>query len=500
MARKRIQQTVPKEKEVIKYKNQNIRSLNAARQGRLDDLDETYSINLDLTSSIYTIRNRSRALAQNDPHITKALQLWRNNIIGNTGIDLHVQSTKQNGRLDDNPNKMIELAWKDWGKYGISTTDGCMSFVELNKLIIESVARDGEFFAIKKFGSQFGPAGFQLDLIPIECLSHAYNGYTSNGNVIFQSVEFDRNLRPVAYWLSSQLKNPMATLSNAIPTAPSIRIPADQCYHLFERHYVGQVRGFPWIVSAILALHHLNAYRISELEMARVASLKQLYFTIPVGEGGISQEDIDAIGQINTNLTPGGADILPMGATPTVVDFNSPNSNMPDFIKAQLKAAASGLCMSYSAIANDLESINFSSAKYSFLEDQTMFKNKQQWFIDNFLDRVYRDWLKYQLDTNRIPLPANKYSKYCSVKWTPRGFASVNLVETAKSAIMLYQLGIASLSQLSAELLGVDFDETIKSIAEENEKMETLGIKLPVMADILKLEALTQQQENQQNK
>jgi lambda family phage portal protein len=462
----------------------------------MEDLNETRNINFDLSSSIATLRSRCRALAQNDPHITKALNSWRNNIIGNTGIDLHVQARKQNGTLDDVLNKLVEDAWWEFGKYGVSTTCGTMTFVELEKLIIESIARDGEFLAIKKFGSQFGPSGFQLDLIPIEYLSHAFNGYADNGNIIFQSIEFNRYLRPVAYWISDELINPTVTTFTQSYKQPSIRIPAEDCYHIFEKHYVGQVRGFPWIVSAVLPIHHLNSYRISELEQARIASLKQLFYTMPAGSEGMSQEDIDAAGRINTRLEPGGADILPQGVVPQVIDFNSPNSDMPDFIKAQLKAISSGLCMSYSALANDLESINFSSAKYAFAEDVTMYQNKQAWFIDHFLGRVYVDWLKYQFDTGRISIPGSKYTKCLDVKWTPRGFKSVNLVETAKAATLLYQLGLASLTQLSAELLGVDFEETITQIAAENKRLEALGIKLPAMIDILKLEALTAAETN----
>jgi capsid protein len=150
--------------------------------------------------------------------------------------------------------------------------------------------------------------------------------------------------------------------------------------------------------------------------------------------------------------------------------------------------------LSYSSIANDLESINFSSAKYSFAEDVTTFQNKQQWFIDHFLNRVYEDWLKYQVDSGRLAIPATKYSKCLSPKWTPRGFRSVNLTETAKAATMLYQLGLASLTQLSSEFLGLDWEETITQIAAEQQKMESLDVELPALVDILKLEALESSQ------
>jgi capsid protein len=144
-----------------------------------------------------------------------------------------------------------------------------------------------------------------------------------------------------------------------------------------------------------------------------------------------------------------------------------------------------------------LESINFSSAKYAFQEDITTFQNKQSWFCDHFLNRVYEDWLKYQVSTGRLAIPSTKYDKCLSPRWTPKGFRSVNLVETAKSCTMLYQLGLASLTQLSSEFLGLDWSETITQIASENKKMESLDVELPALIDILKLEALTQAESNQ---
>jgi|LakMenE18May11ns_1017448.scaffolds.fasta_scaffold9953496_3 lambda family phage portal protein len=466
------------------------RSFNGARFGRMEDLEASFSINADIQASLETLRGRCRHLAQNDPYVRKALNLWANNIIGPNGIDLHVQSRKANDELDDNPNSMIENLWWNWQRYGNCSTDGTTTFTEFCKIIIESVARDGEVLIVKKYGSNYGKNKFQLDAIPIESLDSSFEGIADNGNFIFQSVELDKNLRPVAYWIKSFDKNEPSMLKNFNGSKPTIRIPAEDCFHIFKKHYFGQIRGVPWIVTAILGLHHIDNYKISELEMARVASLKQLYFTMPANPDGISQEDIDQLGQMNIELKPGAADALPQGVEPKVIDFNSPNANMPDFLRAQLKGIASGLNLSYSSLANDLENINFSSAKYAALADQDAFQNLQVWFVDHFIDRVYRDWLLVQLSSNILSLPFSKYEKYCNVKWTAKGFRGVNLLETAKAAAALYDLGILSLTQISSELFATDWEETVQMIARENKKMDQLGVKLSNKIDILQLEQI----------
>lgn len=476
------------------------RSFDAAQSGRTLDITQTQSINSDLQGSLETLRGRCRQLAQNEPYVAQAFSLWKQNIIGSTGIDLHVQSRKNNGELDENPNTLIEDAWFDWLRYGNCTVDGTMSGVGMQQLVLETIARDGEALIVKRYGNQYGKYGFRLELVPNEQFNSQFTGTATNGNIIYQSIEFDMYLKPVAYWISSSAKtNQLAQLQGLTPMVPDIRIAAEDCYHIFEKHYIGQVRGFPWIVNAVIPLHHISMYKLTELENARMASLNQVYYTMPAGVDGITNEDIDQLGHITRELKPAGVNVLPQGADVKAVDWQSPNSNMPDFVRTQLKGVASGLGISYSALANDLENINFSSAKYAALADQTMYQNKQQWFIETFLDRLYRDWLKVQLDfRGHLALPMSKYDKYCKIKWTPRGFKSVNLVETARAALMLNTMGVLSLTQISSEMLGVDWEETVAQMARENKKLESLGIKLPSQVEILKLDLLETNEEAQQ--
>ena len=482
--------------EPTRYK----RSFDAAKFGRTIDITGTRNINQDLLGSLETVRDRCRQLAQNDPYIRKALTLWKQNIIGANGITLHAQSKKNNGELDDSNNETIEEGWKYWNKYGNSTLCGSLSGTLRDQLIIESVARDGEVLIVKREGEGYGKYGFQLEFIPIEQFPSTYVGLASNGNTIFQSIEVDKNLKPVAYWITDKkASNIQTTITGASIIQPTIRIPAEQCLHIFEKHYAGQMRGFPWIVTSVLSLHHLNQYKIAELEHARLASANQLFFTAPANPEGLTDEDIDQMGNISVDMVTAQAQILPQGVDIKTADWNSPNANMPDFVKTQLKGIASGLGLSYSTLANDLENINFSSAKYADLQDQATYKNKQQWFIDVFLDRVYCEWLKIQLIRGNLgSLPFSKFEKFCCVKWTCQGFRNVNLSEQAKAFSTLYGLGVMSLTDISGEL-GMDFDDTITQISRENKKLESLGIELIVMKDLYALDVMEDSMKDENN-
>jgi capsid protein len=49
------------------------------------------------------------------------------------------------GVLDEQNNEVIEDAWEEWGRKGVCTIDGQLSWRDAQHLIVECVARDGEF-------------------------------------------------------------------------------------------------------------------------------------------------------------------------------------------------------------------------------------------------------------------------------------------------------------------------------------------------------------------
>lgn len=335
-------------KEEEQKQSRYARSFDAAKVGRMEDLLQTKSINVDLQGSLEILRGRCRQLAQNNPHIIKALTLYKQNIIG-CGIDLHVQSKKANGELDDTANDIIEDSWDEFHRLGNYTINGTLTGTDAQKLIIETIARDGEVLLVKRKID----GDYKLEFVNIDQFPSMYIGTTTTGNIIYQSVEFNRDMKPVAYWIvSNTIQNTISHIQNVSQQRPDVRIPAEECFHLFEKHYVNQVRGYPWLVSAVINLHHMALYLQSELEQARIASMNQIFFTLPSNPENISDEDIDQAGSINTNLVAGGTQILPLGVDIKTVDFSSPNSDTPEFVKIQLKSIASGLNLSYSALAN----------------------------------------------------------------------------------------------------------------------------------------------------
>ena len=76
---------------------------------------------------------------------------------------MQAKARKVDGSLDAPGNKIVENAWKAWGQCGSCTVDGRLSWIDTQRLFVETLARDGEvnlrfingFNNIERFAVEF---------------------------------------------------------------------------------------------------------------------------------------------------------------------------------------------------------------------------------------------------------------------------------------------------------------------------------------------------------
>jgi capsid protein len=90
------------------------------------------------------IRDRCRDQARNNQYARRYLQLLVTNVVGQNGIRIQSKARNEDNSLDFIGNQIIEREFRKWGKKGNCTIDGKMSFLDAQKLFIETLARDGE--------------------------------------------------------------------------------------------------------------------------------------------------------------------------------------------------------------------------------------------------------------------------------------------------------------------------------------------------------------------
>jgi lambda family phage portal protein len=451
------------------------RSFEAANTGRLfsDWTVQTKSADSDIRYALKTMRARSRDLCQNNDYARRYLNLVSANVVGPKGITLQVRAREPNGVLDQVANQQLEAAFMAWGQPGVCTVDGRLSWVDAQRVFIESVARDGECFVLF-VEDNANPFRFRLQFIDADYIDQDKNEILANGGQIRMGIEVDAAGRPIAYHVRVKDPNDYQIGSSDMKT---VRIPADRMIHAYRNDRIGQTRGTPWTSTAMTRLKMLGGYEEAELVAARVSASKMGFFVSESGDeyqGDGTAPD----GTLNMDVQPGQFSQLPAGVDFKAYDPQHPSTAFRDFEKAMLRGIASGLGVSYTSLANDLEAVSYSSIRQGLLEERDYWRMTQYWVIEHFCQPVYLRWLRQTLDSGVTNLPPAKYFKFSATQWVPRGWQWVDPRNEAEAQIVAINNGLMTRTQALAER-GLDIEDVMRERQAEEEIISQFGVTLP---------------------
>lgn len=451
------------------------RSYNGANIGRLfsDFVTSSRSADSEIRPNLRTLRDRCREISRNHPYAKRYLQIMTTNIVGATGVSLQVRKRNDDNSLDTVGNRLIEQNFMAWGRTGFCTVDGRLSWMQAQRLFMETLARDGEVI-IKKIRRPSGnPYGFSLQFLEADYLDEEYNKRLSNGNEVRMGVEIDKSGKPVSYFMFED--HPHHDFSYGSTTKRRhIQVPADDIIHCFIQERAGQTRGVPMMSNALSRLKMLDGFEEAALVNARVAASKMGFFVSPEGDGFVG-DDYDNHAPI-MDASPGTFSQLPQGMDFKAFDPSQPTDNFADFEKAILRGIASGLGVSYVSLANNLEGVSYSSIRQGTIEDRDHFKMMQQFMIDAFIDPVYRAWLEMAITVGKLNLPMGKYDLFAdNVIYRPRGFAWVDPQKEINASVTALNNGIVTLQDIHAQY-GKDTEDVFEQINRESELADRYGI------------------------
>ena len=427
----------------------------------------------EIRYSLWKIRNRTRDMERNNPLVKQFLRLLSVNVIGPDGIKLQSDITNNNDQANEAFRTKIEAAWALWSEQ--PTRDGRGDLSNFQRLAIKTVARDGEAFVRIYRSFPRNPFGFALELIDPDLIDETMNTTVDgSGREIRLGVEVDSDNRPVAY--HGWNKPARLTMGTA---RQRVSYPADEIIHLYDPDRVNQTRGVSWMTSIMMSMRHASAYSEAELVAARTGASKMGFFQKrPDTPGGLVEDDNNP-GVFTTNADPGTFGIIPEGYEFAQFAPSHPSTAFESFMKAQHRAIATGLGVSYNGLASDLEGVNYSSIRAGLLVERDMWRTLQEWWIASFLRPVFREWLNMALLTKAVTLDSRDARKFLAARWIPRGWAWVDPLKDTQAGILAIGAGLASRTSLLAEQ-GMDFEDVVADIAEEDADAKEAGIDISI--------------------
>lgn len=444
-----------------------VRRYAAAQNSRLvgDWRGTNLSANQEIKDDLKMLRGRSRQLSRDDDTFIGFLRKMETYVIGRDGLTLQVNATTTEGKGRDALNDKVEAAWKEWSRKQNCDVTGQMSFRDIAALAVKTLITDGEILIRK----HYTPEGLKLQMLDVDWLAEDYNDpKLPNGNRVVMSVELDRFDKPVAYHFREPRWSAASTfgINPIIPTGENtLRIPAAEIIHRFIKERAGQVRGVPWAHGAMMSLNQLHGLDEAELVGQRVGA-SNMVFVSPAADvnGGETSED-----PLNTEVSPGQVLELPAGYTVHETKFPKPLDSA--FSKRVMRRIAGSLGIDYSDLANDLESVNFSSIRAGTINARDGYRVLQTWVRDNLYQDVYASWLMMWNGVTTKQMEAVMYPI-----WRPRGYEWVDPAKDVKSDIDAINMGLKTRTDVLGER-GQDFEETMKQIAAEKKLIEGLGLE-----------------------
>ena len=453
------------------------RSYNAGMNSRLsmDWIISPLSADAAMNGKLSAMRTRSRDLERNNEWARGFFRTLENNTIGENGIGLQMRVRDPGAEtFDEIANDKIETAWYQWGRVGKCTVCGRHSWRDVQRLIVRSLARDGEVL-IRKVSTR---DGLRLQIIEADLLDESANFMTASGNEVRFGVECDGNRMPVAYHLLG--RHPGDSGFGTTTSSDRVRVPAEQVIHLFLTERSEQSRGVPWLVASMQGMKMLDGYAEAELVAARTGAAKMGFFTKKTPDGW--DGEVDGDGNLSMDASPGTIEELPAGVEFKEWSTDHPNSGYGDFVKSRLRGIATSLGISYNSLASDLENVNYSSIRAGLIEEREVWKAIQRFLIEHFAESVFTDWLTLELISGRLGLPYDKMWKFNVPEFQGKRWAWVDPKKDMEASILGIRSGQTSLRKVISEN-GGDIYDVLRSIKADNDLAASLGVVLPELVD-----------------
>lgn len=438
------------------------RDYDGASQGRLTAnwRAKNASANALIEVASPILRARSRDLVRNNPIAANGVQVLVSNLVG-TGI--RPRAKTPNPEL----NKKIDALWAEFAMS--CDFHGHTDFHGLTALAVREMIEGGESLTVQRVAPR--RAGSKVPLkIEVKEADHLddtkVQSSNSNGQRISQGIEYDSDGRRSAYWLYPDHPGDMnRDLRNAFQ---SVRIPADQVIHLFERQRT-QDRGVPWLAPVMQSVRDMDDWQRAELVRKKTEAC-----LVGVVLGDDSESTLAAKVTLGdgTEAQEFGPGMIAYANGATDVKFTQPAAvgGVYEWHRVHLHIMASGLRMPYSLLTGDLSQANFASSRVG-LNEFRRFIEMTQWnlIIPKFCQPIW-DWFVYAaflsgaIGIESVP-----------VEWSPPRFESVNPKQDAEADLLEVRAGFASTPQMIAKR-GYDPVDVISEQKAYLDQISTAGL------------------------
>ena len=456
----------------------------------------------DITDNLELLRERSRDLyAGGGPLGRGAIDRIVLNSVG-AGLTLNCRISAETLGLSEEEaaewEENTEREFCFWAESKECDIARGMNFYELQNLCFKSVLLNGDALVMlpMRHTKNF-PYDLRIALIEGDRLQdpplRTYNALIDGG------VEFDNDGRPIAYHIANH--HPLSELSG-LPRLEYVRVPAfgaktgrRNVLHLLPLERIGQHRGVPFLAPVIETLKQLGRYSDAELMAAVIGGIFAIFFEHGVDDDDSSdfvgeesmasdlglrekkEEELkqwrDSVEKIGVDDMYGMIADLPERTRAKSVSPARPNSAFDAFVMSLVRQIGSSVSIPAEVLFLNFTS-SYSASRGALLEAWKLFNYWRNWWVTNFCQPIYEEWLYEAVLRGRVQAPGFlddpmiRYA-YSWADWTGPSQGQLDPVKEVKAAVLRVENGFSTRQKETAELTGGDWELNHRQrVKEEN--------------------------------
>ena len=411
--------------------------------------------------------DRARDLERNSDMVNAALGAILRNSIGPTGILPQARVIRATGREDEKKNDLLEELWQEWSHPENCDISATSSFSEMQTLVLRRRIVDGEVF-IRKIWTRDGKFPLRLQVLETDQLDTMID--ENGGNRVYQGIEVDEYLRPVAYWFRP---DPMDL------TKDPVRVDAAEVIHLYDRKRAAQIHGVSELAVIMQRVKDSKEFIDAELMAARIAACFAIFIRKNQPGNYVGRMEKDGEGHPVQEIAPGMIQYLGLGEDVVDVKPAHPQATAKDFLSLQQRLAGAGLGTSYEVSSRDMSQVNYSSARQGHLEDRKTFTGFQVYIVEHFCRPVWETFVEAVALGGLLKVSDfhGKRERYVGARWITPGWEWVDPLKEVRASSEALSIGATTLEQICGAK-GLDWQEVLRQRAREQRYAEELGVKL----------------------
>lgn len=440
-----------------------LRSYEAAGNGRRTSSWNKSTADADgaSRSALVPLRGLSRDLRRNNSWARRGVEVITSNTVGE-GIEAKAVTK-------DKDLALTSMAlWKEWSTSTSCDFDGRLDFKGLQRLAMDAVVEGGEVLILKEAANRADglPVPLRIRILEPDFIDTRKDGIMSSGAKIRQGIELDGQGRRVAYWLYKH--HPGATGFSSTTSLESVRIPASDVIHIYRVDRAGQMRGVPWLCTAIARLNDFTDYEDAKLMQAKVQALFSAFVSDMDGQAKSLGEEDEDNDELET-IEPGQVQYLKPGQEVTFP--NPPTATLGNFSLDQLRAISAGLGVTYEDLSGDYSQVNFSSARMGRIAHQ---RNLKRWRRELVIGLLCKGVWKWVME---MGAGLNDWPSVPSSAWTSPAMPMIAPDKEGRAIQSLVRGGFMTLNEAIRER-GEDPETHLQEISDTNQRLDDLEIIL----------------------